>query len=174
MPVGLTSCCSQPPGTDNVDIAALDERAIAWHNVVGYCHICRREHVMALILALRRNIVAHRQAVLGGRWQQAGQFCFHDFPLVELEGATLAIIGGGAIGKRVGQLAQSFGMCVLLAERKGRPARPWRVAFEHALADADVISLHCPLTDETRHLLDDAPSSAMKMRPLIINTARGR
>lgn len=160
-------------GTDNVDTAALDERNIVWHNVVGYGATSVTEHVMALILTLRRNIIAYRQAVLGGRWQQAGEFCFHDFPVAELEGATLAIIGGGAIGQRVGQLTRAFGMRIVLAERKGRPARPGRTAFEDALANADVISLHCPLTDETRHLLDDAAFCAMNMRPFIINTARG-
>lgn len=160
-------------GMDNIDLAACTERGIAVRNVVGYGAATVAEHVFALLLALRRNLIAYRQSVLDGRWEESGQFCYHDFPVRELQGSRLALIGSGAIGGAVGRIAGAFGMEVVVAARKGRAAEQGRIPFDEALATADVLSLHCPLTPETRGLFDAQAFARMERRPILINTARG-
>lgn len=170
---GLRLVLVAATGMDNIDLAACAERGIAVRNVVGYGAATVAEHVFALVLALRRNLIAYRQSVLDGRWEESGQFCYHDFPVRELQGSRLALIGSGAIGGAVGRIAEAFGMEVVVAARKGRAAEPGRVSFEEALATADVLSLHCPLTPETRGLLDARAFARMERRPILVNTARG-
>jgi len=132
------------------------------------------EHVFALLLALSRNVVAYRQAVAAGNWQRSGQFCCIDYPIRDLHGATLAVIGSGSLGGGVIRLAEAFGMRVLRSERKGAPSvRPGYTAFEQALREADAVSLHCPLTPETKHLLGEPELRTMRPSALLINTARG-
>lgn len=161
-------------GYDIIDIAAAREFGITVSNVRGYAVNTVPEHVMALILALRRGLVGYRQDVLAGEWQRAGQFCFFSHPIADLAGSTLALIGAGSIGGAVARLAGAFGMEVIRAERRGVSAiRPGHVPFEEALARADVISLHAPLTPETRGLIGAAEFAAMRRRPIVINTARG-
>nr|WP_247882888.1 D-2-hydroxyacid dehydrogenase [Azospirillum sp. TSA2s] len=170
---GLRLVLVAATGMDNIDLDACAERGIAVRNVVGYGAATVAEHVFALVLALRRNLIAYRQSVLDGRWEESGQFCYHDFPVRELQGSRLALIGSGAIGGAVGRIAEAFGMEVVVAARKGRAAEPGRVSFEEALATADVLSLHCPLTPETRGLFDAQAFARMERRPILINTARG-
>jgi glycerate dehydrogenase len=160
-------------GTDNVDLEACRERGIRWQNVVGYGTSSVVDHVFTLILALRRNLIAYRDSVIAGRWQKSGQFCFHDYSIRELRGARLVLIGSGTIGREVARIGEAFGMETILAARKGEPARDGRVAFDDAIAAADIISLHCPLTAETRGLLSQREFGLMKRRPVLINTARG-
>lgn len=160
-------------GTDNVDVEACRERGIPVRNVVGYGATSVAEHVFSLVLALRRNLVAYRQSVLDGRWEASGQFCYHDYPVTELRGSRLVLVGGGAIGGEVGRIGGAFGMEVVVAARKGAKPGPGRVAFDEALASADVISLHCPLTPETRGLLGEREFGLMRRRPILVNTARG-
>jgi len=160
-------------GTDNVDLDACRDRGIPVRNVAGYGATSVAEHVFALVLALRRNLVPYRQSVLDGRWEASGQFCYHDFPITELRGSRFVLIGSGAIGGEVGRLAAAFGMEVTAAARKGASASEGRIPFDEALATADVISLHCPLTPETRNLLGPREFGLMTRRPILVNTARG-
>lgn len=161
-------------GTDIVDLKAAAERGIVVSNVRGYAAKSVPEHVFALILALRRNIVAYRGSVVEGAWQRAGQFCFFDHRIEELAGGTLGIVGAGSIGSSVAKLGKAFGMEVLLSERKNsRQVREGRVPFGDVLARSDVLTLHCPLTEMTRHSLDAGAFSEMARRPIVINTARG-
>lgn len=161
-------------GTNNVDLDACRARGIVVSNIRGYAVHTVPEHVMALLLALSRNLVAWRETLLAGGWQRSEQFCLFDHPICDLHGATLGLIGSGTLGNGVARLAEAFGMRVLRAERKGAAVvRPGYSAFAEVLAAADAISLHCPLTAETLNLIGEAELRAMKPSALLINTARG-
>ncbi len=161
-------------GTNNVDLEACRARGIVVSNIRGYAERTVPEHVMALLLALSRNLVAWRESLLAGRWSQAEQFCLFDHPIRDLHGATLGLIGGGSLGNGVARLAEAFGMRVLRAERKGAASlRPGYTAFAEVLAEADAISLHCPLNADTQGLIGETELRAMKRSALLINTARG-
>ncbi len=161
-------------GYDVIDTAACTARGIVVSNVRGYAVNTVPEHTMALMLALRRSLVPYRQSVQAGRWQEHGLYCFHDWPIGDLNASTLGIIGAGSLGRAVGRLGEAFGMKVLYAARKGdtSPA-PSRVAFEKVLERSDVISLHCPLTAETRNLIALPEFRRMKRHPILINCGRG-
>ncbi len=161
-------------GYDVVDLAACRQAGITVCNVRGYATETLPEHVFALMLALRRSIVPYRQDVIDGVWQEAGQFCFFDHPIHDLAGSTLGIVGSGTLGRAVARLGEAFGMQVIQAGRKGDPdPGEGRVPFDEMLRRADVITLHCPLTPETKGLIADAEFAAMERRPVLINTARG-
>lgn len=164
-------------GSDMIDVAACQKHGVAVCNIRNYATHTVPEHVLALMFALRRSLVPYRQSVQDGRWQEANQFCYFDYPIYDLAGSTLGIVGAGSLGQSVAKLAQALGMKVLFAEQKGVPAdqvRSGRVAFEEMLKRADVISLHCPLTPQTENLLSDAEFALMKSgRTVLINTARG-
>jgi glycerate dehydrogenase len=161
-------------GTNNVDLEACRARGIVVSNIRGYAVHTVPEHVFALLLALSRNVFAYREAVAAGRWQASDQFCFFDYPIRDLHGATLGVMGGGSLGSGVIRLAEAFGMRVLRAERKGASSvRAGYTAFDRVLQEADAISLHCPLTAETKNLIGEAELRAMKPSALLINTARG-
>ncbi|HRD91321.1 MAG TPA: D-2-hydroxyacid dehydrogenase [Accumulibacter sp.] len=161
-------------GTNNVDLDACRARGIVVTNIRGYAVHTVPEHVFTLLLALSRNLLAYRQSVATGRWQQAEQFCFFDHPIRDLHGMTLAIIGSGSLGNGVARLAEAFGMRVLRSERKDAATlRPGYTPFAQVLREADVISLHCPLTVATRNLIGADELQAMKRSALLLNTARG-
>ena len=161
-------------GTDNVDLKACGERGITVSNIRGYAVNTVPEHTFALILALRRSIVAYRQSVLDGRWQAAGQFCYFDYPIKDLAGSTLGVIGSGTLGSAVARLGQAFGMNVIFAGRKGASEMPPdRTPFETVLRNSDVLTLHLPLTPATRNLIAAPEFALMARHPLIVNTARG-
>ena len=161
-------------GTNNVDLNACRGRGIVVSNIRGYAEHTVPEHVMALLLALSRNLVAWRETLQADGWQRAEQFCLFDHPIRDLHGATLGLIGSGTLGNGVALLAEAFGMRVLRADRKGAAVvRPGYTAFADVLATADAISLHCPLTAETQNLIGEAELKAMKPSALLINTARG-
>jgi glycerate dehydrogenase len=161
-------------GTNNVDLEACRARGIVVSNIRGYAEHTVPEHVMALLLALSRNLVAWRETLQAGAWQRAEQFCLFDHPIRDLHGATLGLIGSGTLGKGVARLAEAFGMRVLRAEHKNATTvRPSYTAFAEVLAAADAISLHCPLTAETTGLIGEPELRAMKRSALLINTARG-
>ena len=161
-------------GTDNLDLAYCKEHGIVVSNIRGYAAHTVPEHVMMLMLALRRQMLSYRADVQAGRWQQVPLFCFFDHPIRDLHDSTLGIIGRGSLGQGVARLAEAFGMKVLWGERKGAPqVRDGYVAFEHIVAAADVISLHCPLTAETRGMFGETELRAMQPDAVIINTARG-
>ena len=161
-------------GTDNVDIEYCRERGIVVCNIRNYSVHTVPEHVFMLMLALRRNLLAFREEVRNGAWQRAPQFCLFTHPVQDLYGSTLGIIGHGAIGKAVAQIAAVFGMKVLLAEHKGSACvRPGYTAFDTVLRDSDAITLHLPLNAQTRHLISTVEFDRMRPHALLINTARG-
>jgi glycerate dehydrogenase len=170
----LRLVCATATGVDNIDTTAARERGIAVANVRGYATDTVPEHVFAMTLALRRNLFRYHGAARDGRWTAAPTFCLHDYPIADLAGATLCIVGSGSLGGALARLAECLGMRVLLAERRGATGtRPGRTAFEQVLREADVLSLHLPLTPETRHLIGRAELAAMKPGAILINTARG-
>lgn len=161
-------------GTNIVDLDACRRRGIVVSNIRGYAEHTVPEHVLALLLALARNLIAWRESLRAGRWQQSDQFCLFDHPIRDLHGATLGLIGSGSLGNGVARLAEAFGMRVLRAEHKGVPMpRPGYTAFEQVLRQADAITLHCPLTSQTQGLIGEGELRAMKSSALLINTARG-
>ena len=161
-------------GTNIVDLDACRRRGIVVSNIRGYAEHTVPEHVLALLLALARNLIAWRESLRAGRWQQSDQFCLFDHPIRELHGATLGLIGSGSLGNGVARLAAAFGMRVLRAEHKGiATPRPGYTAFEQVLREADAITLHCPLTSQTQGLIGEGELRAMKSSALLINTARG-
>lgn len=161
-------------GTDIVDLKACAERGIIVSNIRNYAVNTVPEHTFALILALRRSILAYRDSVKSGRWAQSGQFCYFDFPINDLAGSTLGIIGDGALGTSVAAIARAFGMKVLFAAHKGRTGMgKLYTPFEDILRLSDVITLHAPLRPASRNMIGAAEFAAMERRPLLINTARG-
>ena len=161
-------------GTDNIDLAACQKRGVVVSNIRNYAVHTVPEHTFALIFALRRSICAYQDAVRAGRWQQAAQFCFFDYPIRDLAGSTLGIIGDGVLGQAVAALGRAFGMKVIFAGHKGRADQgALYVPFEQALATSDVLTLHCPLTAHTRHMIGAPEFALMARKPLLINTARG-
>jgi glycerate dehydrogenase len=161
-------------GTNNVDLDACRARGVVVSNIRGYAEHTVPEHVMALLLALSRNLVAWRETLQAGAWQRAEQFCLFDHPIRDLHGAALGLVGSGTLGNGVARLAEAFGMRVLRAEHKGATTvRPGYTAFAEVLATADAISLHCPLTPETTGLIGETELRAMQRSALLINTARG-
>ncbi len=171
---GLRMIAVAATGTDQIDLDTARAKRIVVSNVRGYATTTVPEHVFALMLALRRSLPAYRASVLDGAWQKSGQFCYFDHPIHDLGGATLAIVGAGSIGGAVARRAEAFGMKVVLAGRKGEATtRTGYVDFDAALASADVISLHCPLSESTRGLIGAREFALMKRRPILINTARG-
>jgi glycerate dehydrogenase len=161
-------------GTDCVDKAACQARGVAVSNIRGYALNTVPEHTFALILALRRSVVAYRESVLRGRWQESGQFCFFDHPIHDLAGARLGIIGEGVLGQRVAEIARAFRMVPMFAAHKGKSGLgPLYTPWQEVIETSDIITLHSPLTKETRGMLAMPEFEAMKKRPIIVNTARG-
>ncbi|NGM88032.1 D-2-hydroxyacid dehydrogenase [Parapusillimonas sp. SGNA-6] len=161
-------------GTDNVDLEACERRGIVVSNVQGYAIHTVPEHTFALIFALRRSIIAYRESVKAGRWYDAQQFCYFDYPIQDLAGSTLGIIGEGSLGQSVAAIGRALGMRVLFAARKGAGKQgSLYTPFEQVLEQSDIITLHCPLNDQTRNLIDEPEFAKMKRKPLLINTARG-
>ncbi len=161
-------------GTDNVDLAACRERGIAVSNIRDYSLVSVPEHVFTLILALRRRLQEYARDVAAGRWQQSSRFCLLDHPISDLAGSRLGIIGYGALGKRVADIGKAFGMQVCVTSRTPvADAGVTSLPLNELLATSDVVSLHVPLTAQTRHMIGAPQLSTMKRSALLINTARG-
>ena len=161
-------------GYDVVDVPYCKEHGISVANIRNYAVHTVPEHAFAMILALRRNLLAYRHDVENGVWNRSEQFCFFTHPIGDLHGATLGIIGEGAIGQATAAIGRAFGMRVLFADHA--PPKMDGVVFtphDQVLAESDVISLHCPLIPATRNLIDLAAFRKMKRNALLINTARG-
>jgi len=161
-------------GYDCIDIPYCREKGIAVANIRNYAVHTVPEHVFAMVLALRRSLIAYRQAVEQGRWQEVDQFCFFDYPIGDLFDATIGIIGEGAIGQGTAKIARGFGMKVLFADHP--PPKAEGVEFtpmDKVLRESDVISLHCPMTEATRGLIGEKEMKMMKRTAILINTARG-
>ncbi|MBX7170018.1 MAG: D-2-hydroxyacid dehydrogenase [Pyrinomonadaceae bacterium] len=161
-------------GTDCIDVQYCREKGIVVSNVRNYASFSVPEHVFSLILALRRKLIEYNNYTKSQKWQLSDIFCSLDFPIHNLHNSTLGIIGYGVLGKAVEKLALAFGMKVLIAEHKGiTTARENRIAFEEVIQNSDIISLHCPLTDETRSLVGKPEFRQMKHNSLLINCGRG-
>jgi glycerate dehydrogenase len=161
-------------GTNNVDLDYCRSHDIVVSNIRGYATHTVPEHVFMLALALRRNLCAYRIDVSRGDWQRASQFCLFDHPIADLHGSTLGIVGHGTLGQAVARFGAAFGMRVLVAEHKGiAGARPGRTPFEIVLKESDVITLHCPLTEQSRNLIGQPELEQMRRDAVLINTARG-
>jgi glycerate dehydrogenase len=161
-------------GTDVIDVSACAKRNVLVSNIREYAINTVPEHTFALMLALRRSIMPYAASVKAGRWQEANQFCYFDYPIRNLAGSTLGIVGRGALGKAVADIARGFGMKVLFSAHKGnnRTGPPY-TDFDTVMATSDVISLHCPLLPATRDLISTREFDLMARKPLLINTARG-
>ena len=160
-------------GTNNVDLQAARERGIVVCNCQGYGTPSVAQHTLALLLALATRLPDYQQAVAAGKWSQAKQFCLLDFPIVELEGKTLGLLGHGELGGAVARLAEAFGMRVLMGQLPGRPARDDRLSLDELLPQVDALTLHCPLNDNTRNMIGAAQLAQLKPGACIVNTARG-
>ncbi len=161
-------------GTDIIDKQVCRQAGIVISNVRDYAVNTLPEHTFALILALKRNLPGYRDDVKRGEWQRVNQFCFFNHPISELRGKRLGIVGRGSIGQSVGAIGDAFGMEVVFAERKGATrARPGYVHFDEVVETSDVLTLHCPLVNDTRHLIALPELRRMKSDALLINTARG-
>lgn len=159
-------------GTNVVDLAAAKQHGVVVTNVPGYSTESVAQLVMALVLHLTTDVAGHSSRVKTGDWAACPDFCFFTKPLVELAGKTLVIVGMGAIGGALARMAGAFGMRVIPAAVPGS-ATPGRMPLDQALAQADVVSLHCPLTPATQGLVNAAFFAELKRGALLINTGRG-
>lgn len=160
-------------GTNNVDLDTARAQGICVSNCQGYGTPSVAQHTLMLLLALATRLPDYQKAVAEGRWQQSRQFCLLDFPIVELEGKTLGLLGHGELGSAVGRLAEAFGMRVLLGQLPGRPERADRLALDELLPQVDALTLHCPLNENTLHMIGAAQLSLLKPGAFVINTGRG-
>jgi len=159
-------------GYNVVDTAAAKERGIVVTNIPAYSTPSVVQHMFALLLELTNHVALHADAVRGKAWCCATDFCFTKTPLIELSGKTLGIVGWGTIGKRVADVARAFGMNVVAHSRTRHDDAPW-VELDALLAQSDVVTLHCPLTPQTQHLINAQRLSLMKPTAFLINTGRG-
>ena len=161
-------------GVDVFDLDYCRAHGIAVSNVAGYAQHTVPEHAFMLILALMRNLLAYRRDVQAGMWQKTEPFCYLNAPLADLHGKTIGIVGEGAIGQGAARIARGFDMRVLFADHP-EPKAPGLdyVALNVLLAQSDVVTLHCPLTPDTRNLIGAGQLRRMKRTALLINTARG-
>jgi glycerate dehydrogenase len=161
-------------GYDVIDVPFCNAHHICVSNIRNYAVHSVPEHAFAMILALRRNMIAYRDDVMNGVWQKSKQFCFFDHPILDLHGATLGIIGEGAIGQSMALLGKAFGMRPIYAAHPAQLDIPGEfVALPELIAQSDVITLHLPLMPATRNLIGAAQLRSMKPTALLINTARG-
>ena len=175
--------CLVATGTDNVDLVAAGNNGITVCNIKNYCTESVAQHVLLSILALSHHFDEYQLSLKKGLWQKSEQFCLLAYPITELRSKTLGIVGLGVLGTAVANIALSFGMRILVAE-SFRPENSTksaeqqksefkRVPFQNLVTQSDVISLHCPLTPETKDLFDLNTFKSMKKNALLINTARG-
>lgn len=167
--IGLTAT-----GTDNIDLATAQKHGIAVCNIRGYCTQSVVEHVFGTLLMLTHSLGRYTSSVRAGEWQRAQDFCLLSHPLRELSAMTLGVVGYGNLGQGVARMAREFGMDVIISARPGSDdVDEQRVAFDELLQRSDVISLHCPLNEQTRNLFDAQSLQRMKPGAFLINTARG-
>ena len=169
----LKLICVAATGTNNVDLVAARRRGIPVCNARAYATPSVVQHVFCLLLMLLRRIPQYTQAVQTGLWQLSPQFCLLDFPIEELTGKRLGIVGYGELGRAVAHVAKAFGMPVLIAQRESAVPQTDRVPLAELLTQVDILSLHCPLTEHNRHMIGKTQLALMKPGAILINTARG-
>jgi glycerate dehydrogenase len=162
-------------GTNVVDLAAARARGIPVTNVPAYGTKSVAQLTFALLLELTQHVGHHAQTVREGRWTRSMEWCYWDFPLIELDGLTLGLVGFGRIGRAVAELGAAFGMKVLAAAHSASAAPPFvrLVELETLFRESDVVSLHCPLTPQTANLVNARRLSLMKPTAFLLNTSRG-
>ena len=160
-------------GTNNIDLIQARAQGIVVCNCQGYGTSAVAQHTLTLMLALATSLLQYDRAVQQGQWNKSPIFCLLDFPIVELEGKTLGILGYGELGQAVAKLAEAFGMKVLVGSLPNRPSDSSRIPFAALLPQVDFLSLHCPLTEDTRDLIDAKAFDAMKPSAFLINCTRG-
>ncbi len=169
----LKLVCIAATGTNNIDLEAAVHNNIAVCNVHGYATSSVVQHVFTLLFTLTTRFTEVTNAVKQGAWSKSEFFCLLDYPVRELAGKTMGIIGYGDLGKAVATVAEALGMTVVLARRNIEDQRPGRIALHDLLPQVDVLSLHCPLTEETRGIIGAAELALMKKDAVLINAARG-
>jgi glycerate dehydrogenase len=160
-------------GTDGIDLAAAQERGIAVCNVRGYCTASVVQHAWALILSLTQHLKEYARLATDGSWVENERYAVLSFPIRELSGRVLGIVGWGTLGRGVAAVGEAFGMRSIICSRPGAPPEHGRVSLDELLATADIVSLHCPSTPATRGLIGARELGLMKPDALLINTARG-
>ncbi len=169
----LKLICISATGTNNVDLQAAREKGIDVCNVTAYATSSVVQYVFTVLLTLMSRLPEHQQAVVNGEWSKSEAFCLLDYPFHELAGKTLGIVGYGELGQAVANIAKSFGMTVLLASRNDADTRDNRIPLNDLLALVDVLSLHCPLTQETKNLISLEQIMRLPKGAILINSARG-
>lgn len=165
--------CLAATGSDNIDLEAAEKAGVAVANIRGYCTDSVAQLAFSLLLSLTTHLHTYGEHLRTGAWTQSDMFTLSGPPVRELAGKTLAIVGYGTLGQAMAHRGEAFGMNIVVAERPGASTREGRVAFEQALGEADVVSLHAPLTPQTRHLINADTLAMMKADAVLINTARG-
>ena len=160
-------------GYDCIDVKAAAAQGVTISNIRGYAKATVPEHTFALILALSRSLIPYNKSLLAGRWHEAAQFCYFDYPIFDLAAKRLGLVGGGVLGGRVAEIARGFGMEVVIFDPGAPASTQGLVSFDELVETSDVISLHCPLTDQTRGLFSTPVFARMMKRPIIVDTARG-
>ena len=167
--IGLTAT-----GTDNIDLSSAGQLGVAVCNIRAYCTQSVVEHVFGTLLMLSHNLGRYNATVRAGDWQTSQDFCMLTYPIRELSAMTMGIVGYGELGQGVAHVAREFGMSVIVSARPGSASvDEGRVAFDELLERSDVISLHCPLNEQTRNLFGKHTFEKMKPSAILINTARG-
>lgn len=170
----LRLVCVAATGVNNVDLEAAAEHDVTVCNATGYGTASVVQHTLALMLALATRLEDYHAAVRAGRWAESPHFCLLDYPITELAGRTLGIVGYGTLGQGVARVAAALGMEILVAARPGADGAPAdRVPIDELLPRVDVLSLHCPLTGATRGLIGAAELARMRPTAFLLNTARG-
>ena len=161
-------------GTNNVDLDAAKELGVAVKNVTGYSATTVPEHVLGMIFALKHSLAGWQRDQITGKWTERKQFCYFDYPITDVKGSTLGVFGKGCLGTEVGRLAELLGMKVLYAEhRNATTCREGYTPFEEVLKQADILTLHCALTETTKNLINQETLSLCKKGAYLINTGRG-
>ncbi|WP_018880313.1 D-2-hydroxyacid dehydrogenase [Thioalkalivibrio sp. ALE9] len=171
----LRLICAAATGFNNIDVAAARRQGIVVSNARDYATDSVVQHVFALLLTLVTRLDDYRADIRAGRWSASDQFCLLDHPIGTLAGMRIGIIGWGVLGRATARVAEAFGMEVRVAQSHDPAQRTHadRLPLERLLAECDVISLHCPLTPATRHLIDDDALRRMRPGSILLNTARG-
>lgn len=167
----LQLICVAATGTNNIDSKSAEKNGVAVKNVRAYATASVTEHVFALLLTLTRQLDRYRAA--SAKWPDADHFCVFDAPIQELAGKKLGIIGYGELGSAVARLGQALGMHILIAQSAHSRVKPDRIPLDEFLPQVDVLSLHCPLTTATEHLIGRHELGLMQSHAILINTARG-
>ena len=160
-------------GVNNIDLAAAARLGISVQNCRAYGVESVAQHCLMLMLNLSTKMLNYRRAINNGDWSRSQQFCLLDYPVESLTGKTLGIVGYGDLGKGVADLARAFGMNILIASRVGQKPSAGRIPLEQMLPQVDILSLHCPLTQDTADLIDWPQLCALPNTALVINCARG-